>query len=112
VYCRLKMGTATPGITSLVFGAALAGSFMVRAPGRVIWPPVMTLCEVTTRVFRLNTHDDEAAAARKEPCPGSVTARAGIRDEALTPPAASVMIPVLSRPAEFTLGRTTGEPPV
>ena len=66
---------------------------------------------MTTPVFRLNEQDDDTAAARKEPCPGSVTARAGMRDEALTPPAVSVMIPVLSRPALSALGRITGEPP-
>jgi hypothetical protein len=105
------MSTATPGITTLVFGAALAGSFIVREPGRVIRPPVIALCPVTTPVFRLNAQDDETAAALKEPAPGSVTSRAGIRDEALTPSAVSVMIPVLTMPAVSKLGRTTGEPP-
>ena len=94
-----------------MFGAGWAGRAIVRPPGLVICPPVMLLVPVTTPVFRLNKHDDETAAARSEPCPGSTTARAGILDEALTAPAVSVMIPVRKIPVVSTLGKITGEPP-
>ena len=59
----------------------------------------------------MNEHDDETAAVRSEPCAGSTMDRAGIRDEALTAPAESVMIPVCRIPAVSALGRITGEPP-
>ena len=94
-----------------MFGAGLGGRAIVWPPGLVIWPPVMLLDPVTTPVFRLNEHDDDTAAARSEPCPGSATARAGILDEALTAPAVSVMIPGAQMPAVSALGRITGEPP-
>src|ERR1700681_4163798 len=105
------MITASPGMTMRVFGAALAGRMTGRLPGLVTRPPVTWPCPVTTPVFRLKEHDDETAAARSEPRAGSTTDRAGIRDDALTAPAESVMIPVCRSPALSALGMITGEPP-
>ena len=82
-----------------------------RPPGLVIRPLVTLPRPVTAPVFRLNEHDDETADARSEPCPGSTTARDGTLDEALTPPAVSVMMPLLRTPAVSALGRITGDPP-
>ena len=108
---RFSMITATSGTTIRVFGAALAGSAIVRCPAWVIRPWSIREVPDAARARVSNRHEDAASWARSTVCPGSVTARPGIRDEALAGPAASVISPVPSSPAASALGRITGEPP-
>ena len=106
---QLTTITADPGMTTLVFGAAVAGSRMIR-PARTT-PPVTPAVPVTAGDFPPNRHDDDTARARSVTCPGRASTTPGSWDDALTAPARSVTTPVLSRPAASTFGRTTGEPP-
>ena len=106
-----SMITATPGTTIRVFGAALAGSVIVRCPAWVIRPWSIREVPDASRALVSNRHEDEASRARSAVCPGSVTTRPGTFDEALAGPAASVIRSVSSSPAASALGRITGEPP-
>ena len=108
---RFSMITATSGTTIRVFGAALAGSVMLRCPA---WAdPALLDPRVAGRRAGPGVEParGQCQLGPSTACPGSVTARLGIRDEALAGPAASVISPVPSSPAASALGRITGDPP-